>query len=510
MRRICFWILSAMTLGGDLAVASQDGTVVTTITGRYQGAIDTAGVRSFRGIRYADSPAGLNRWKPPRRADQSSGTTQALDYGPACLQPTRSSGASLRTDEDCLFLNVWTPVGTESRKRLPVMVWIHGGGFLTGDGRIPGEVLAAQGVVIVSMNYRLGPLGFMAHEALKSDVANFGLLDMVAALDWVQENIAAFGGDPENVTLFGVSAGGQAVNMLMVSPQAAGKFHRAIAQSGYATWALPRASGAPQPAPLSADMTDADAAESLSVQLLSRLQATATSSQQLRALDGQKLVDAVEGFQLPIVDGSSLPEEPARLFLQGKQASVPFMTGGNSFEGSVMPQSGVGIDRFTRMLGESLPTIDRLYARDFARSRDVGIQRVFGDKRYLVSARVLARAMKTVGAPAWLYYVDLAPGQLLPGMVGTPHGFDQLMLFGSDRIANESTRKTSGRLRNYWLQFARNGRPDVDELTSWPSCCASEDQWMVFGENDVVRFGVLGDKLDTLTELYRRRWETEH
>ena len=509
MYRIVLWMLLAMGAGGELAIASPDESVITTRAGQYQGLIDTAGVRSYRGIRYAQSTAGVNRWTPPRRPEKSANTTRAIDYGPACLQPTRVSAAMLKTDEDCLFLNVWTPA-SESRARLPVMVWIHGGGFLTGDGRIPGEILATQGVVVVSMNYRLGPLGFMAHETLKSDVANYGLLDMVAALDWVHENIAAFGGDPDNVTLFGVSAGGQAVNMLMVSPQAAGKFHRAIAQSGYSTWALPRASGAPKPAPLSADMTKANSAESLSAKVLSRANSRATSLQKLREVDGQKLVDAVEGFQLPIVDGSSLPEEPARLFLQGKQAKVPFMTGGNSFEGSVMPQSGIGLDRFARMLGDSLSAVESLYADDFTISRDIGFQRAFGDTRYLVSARVLATAMKTVDAPAWLYYVDLGPEQLLPGMVGTPHAFDQLMLFGSDRITNESTRQTSVRLRRYWLEFARSGRPEVNGLETWPTCCATKDQWMVFGVNDSVRSAVLGDKLDVLTELYRKRWATLH
>lgn len=505
MHRLCLWILLTIVLSSKIAVASEDQPIVVTSAGRYQGVIDTSGVRSFRGIRYAESAAGANRWKPPRRPEKSSGTTRATDYGPACLQPGRSAVNALRTDEDCLFLNVWAPASAAT-EGLPVMVWIHGGGFLTGDGRIPGEVLAAQGVVVVSMNYRLGPLGFMAHEALKSDVANYGLLDMVAALDWVQENIAAFGGDPDNVTLFGVSAGGQAVNMLMVSPQAAGKFHRAIAQSGYSTWALPRASNAPKPAPMGADMVNADSAESLSAQVLSRAYSSAIPPQQLRDVDGQKLVDAVEGFQLPIVDGTSLPEEPARLFLRGQQAKVPFMTGGNSFEGSVMPQSGISVDRFARMLGQSLSTVESLYASDFAISRDVGIQRAFGDARYLVSARVLATAMQTVGAPAWLYYVDLAPEQLLPGMVGTPHAFDQLMLFGSDRVTNESTRKTSERLRRYWIEFARSGRPDVTALASWPICCATQDQWMVFGVNDEVRSGVISNKLDALTKLYQKRW----
>ena len=279
-----------------------------------------------------------------------------------------------------------------------------------------------------------------------------------------------------------------------------------MSNTGYFTGSLPPAASEPKPAPRGADIANADSAESLSAQVLSRAYSSAIPPQQLRDVDGQKLVDAVEGFQLPIVDGTSLPEEPARLFLRGQQAKVPFMTGGNSFEGSVMPQSGISVDRFARMLGQSLSTVESLYASDFAISRDVGIQRAFGDARYLVSARVLATAMQTVGAPAWLYYVDLAPEQLLPGMVGTPHAFDQLMLFGSDRVTNESTRKTSERLRRYWIEFARSGRPDVTALASWPICCATQDQWMVFGVNDEVRSGVISNKLDALTKLYQKRW----
>ena len=151
MYRIVLWMLLAMGAGGELAIASPDESVITTRAGQYQGLIDTAGVRSYRGIRYAQSTAGVNRWTPPRRPEKSANTTRAIDYGPACLQPTRVSAAMLKTDEDCLFLNVWTPA-SESRARLPVMVWIHGAGFLAGDGGIPGEILAVQGVVVVSLN----------------------------------------------------------------------------------------------------------------------------------------------------------------------------------------------------------------------------------------------------------------------------------------------------------------------------------------------------------------------
>ncbi|MFM8844329.1 MAG: carboxylesterase family protein, partial [Gammaproteobacteria bacterium] len=215
-------------------VASAAAPVISAPAGKFTVSEATPGVLTFKGIRYAASPAGAQRWPAPRLLATAPANARALNpldatnYGPSCLQPRAPSAPPLDTSEDCLYLNVWTPA-SKAKTPLPVMVWFHGGGFLTGDGRIPGEILAAQGVVVVSMNYRLGPLGFMAHESLSPDVANFGLLDMVAALDWISANIRAFGGDPRNITIFGISAGGQAVNLLMVSPLAAGKFHRAIA-----------------------------------------------------------------------------------------------------------------------------------------------------------------------------------------------------------------------------------------------------------------------------------------
>ncbi|MFM8481137.1 MAG: CpcT/CpeT family chromophore lyase [Gammaproteobacteria bacterium] len=488
--------------------------VVSAPAGQFQGSDAAPGVLAFKGIRYAASPAGSQRWQAPRLlakasdADRASEPLDATNYGPSCLQPRAPSAPPLITSEDCLYLNVWTPA-SKAKTPLPVMVWFHGGGFLTGDGRIPGEILAAQGVVVVSMNYRLGPLGFMAHESLSSEVANFGLLDMVAALDWVSANIRSFGGDPRNITIFGVSAGGQAVNLLMVSPLAAGKFHRAIAQSGYATWALPRSARAPRPAPRGADMGRAESAEALTGEVIARVDPRPQSAASLVALDGQALVKAVRGFQLPIVDGSSLPEEPAMLFLRGRQAAVPFMTGGNSFEGSVMPQAAISPEAFERMLGSDYASLQKLYAADFAVSRDRGVMRIFGDMRYLLSARVLARAMSKVNQPSWLYYVDLAAEQRTPGSPGTPHAYDQALLFDADPRANVLTRQTGERLRRYWISFAKDGRPEVEGLTPWDDCCKATDRWMVFSDRDQIRDGIIKEKIDLLTARYTRRFDAE-
>jgi para-nitrobenzyl esterase len=203
--------LALLTGSPPVQTADSSTPVAVAPAGRFIGSTESNGILAFKGIRYAAAPTGTLRWQAPRPAQRTREAIEATAYGPACLQPAAARAASA-TSEDCLFLNVWTP-DLDRDQRRPVMVWIHGGGFRTGSGRLPGEVLAAEDVVVVSMNYRLGPLGFMAHEALPNRTANFGLLDMIAALDWVQRNIRSFGGDPSNVTIFGLSAGGQAVNL---------------------------------------------------------------------------------------------------------------------------------------------------------------------------------------------------------------------------------------------------------------------------------------------------------
>jgi para-nitrobenzyl esterase len=476
----------------------------TAPAGTFNG-VEENGVLAFKGIRYAQAPTGSNRWQPPKPPGTSRKPADAMTFGAACLQPKSEQPLATPTSEDCLFLNVWTP-DLDRTKLRPVMVWIHGGGFRTGSGAIPGEVFARQDVVVVSINYRLGPLGFMAHKALRNKVANVAILDMVAALDWVKNNIQAFGGSPHNVTIFGVSAGGQAVNMLMVSPLATGRFHKAIAQSGYAAWALPRAVGAPAPAPKGADLGPAESAEAISEALIGRFEEGRQSSRLLSRLDGQALVDAVEGFQLPIVDGTSLPEEPAALFRQGRQARVPYMTGGNSFEGSVMPGSGISVPAFESMLGPDLPALKTAWADDFAVSHERGVARIFGDNRYLLSARLLASAMSTVQKDSWLYYVALSPAQRSAEWPGTPHGYDSALLFGTDKNANTSVRDLGIRMQQYWLAFARKGRPDAPGLAPWPAYIAATDRWMVFSDRDAEQSGVLREKLDLLTARYERRF----
>lgn len=514
------WILGLLTAATALCTTASEPTyaaasgasaepIVRTTTGRYQATADSDGTLAFKGIRYATAPVGALRWQPPKAAPATREPTRAAAFGPACLQTGAPSAGTPATSEDCLFLNVWTS-GLERQAKRPVMVWIHGGGFRSGSGNIAGDRLARYGVVVVSINYRLGPLGFFAHPDLPSDIANFGLLDMVAALQWVKDNARAFGGDPQNVTIFGVSAGGQAVALLMASPQTKGLFHKAIAQSAYATWALPRNRSAAVPAPKGQDLGPIESAEASGQRLVERARRDARltgqpNSPALRSLDGQALVDAVQGFQLPIVDAATLPDEPAIVFLRGLHARVPLLTGGNSYEGSVMPESGISTEDFSTMLGADFAALQRAYASDFSVDSALGVRRLFGDYRYLLSASTLAHANARVGQDTWLYYVDLAAEQRRPQWPGTPHGYDSALLFDSDTAAPEATRQLGERLRKHWVAFARTGNPTAASGMRWPAIEPDTLRWMVFGNLDVVRDDVLAEKLELMSARYRKR-----
>lgn len=486
--------------------AAAPGPRVTTPAGVVEGVTDND-IVSFKGIPYAAPPTGAARWMPPAPPAGWSGVRSARDYGPACLQTVAPGQPTFPMSEDCLALSVWAPADAAPGARLPVMVWIHGGGFRQGSSQIDGAALARHGVVLVSINYRLGPLGFFAHPALNLKDNNLALQDMVAALRWVQTSVGAFGGDPGNVTVFGVSAGGMAVELLMVHPPAKGLFHKAIAQSGYGTWALLRSRGAPEPAPLDMALAPVPAgtAEAAATALVAKVSANPQTADMLRALDGQALVDALTGFQLPIVDGSSLPEEPALLFEQGRQHSVPMILGGNSFEGSVMPGSAISFEQYTAWLGRRLSDVERLYADDFVRSRDLGLMRAFGDQRYLVATRLMGDAMAGVGAPAWLYYIEYVREEDRASLPGSPHGADGMILFAGHQAPDAPTRAVAERLQARWVTFARTGSPNPPDLLAWPARAAGVDRWLVIDSDERVHAGVIAQRLDLLTAHYRDR-----
>lgn len=494
-------VIAMSALCAGLPAMAANTVQITIEQGVLEG-ISDKNVTSFKGIPYAQPPIADRRWLPPEPVKPHQGIRTATKFGANCPQTERAglNEPDATMSEDCLTLNVWTPgLGSKSR---PVMVWIHGGGFRFGSGDIQGELIASEEIVLVSVNYRLGPLGFFAHEALPDLPANPGLLDIEESLRWVQANIDAFGGDPDNVTVFGVSAGGMAVNLLMTSDRTDGLFSRAIAQSGYATWALPRSQTAPTPAPSGVGMKLAERAERMSSALVATVTDETQSRETLYALDAMALTKALQGFQVPIVDGKSVLEEPAILFLRGQQHAVPYITGGNSFEGSVMTFTGISQQAYRTALGSDLATARKAYATD---SDELWLPRMFGDNRYLISARLTAGAMKNVNAPAWLYYVDFVPDALEGENPGTAHGRDGFYLWAGMLMPDPQVQTFAKAMRRYWFNFARTGNPNGGALPAWPSFDTQSDRWLVLKNPPRAESGVIKERLDLIERRYRQR-----
>ena len=490
------WILGLFGLWVATAAAQPQ---VTLTNGQVVAGRLADDVASYLGVPYAQAPVDQLRWQPPQPAKATDAVLQATDFGPACMQPVVQDVAGATFSEDCLSLNVWAPSNAE---KAPVMVWIHGGGFRFGSGRIAGERFAREGVVLVSINYRMGPLGFFAHPALGSSVANFGLLDMEAALQWVQRNADRFGGDPDRVTIFGVSAGGMAVSLLMVSARTEGLFHKAIMQSTYSTWPLLRTQTAPAAsAPGDAGLNPAATAEQFAEAVAKRAGAADQTAAALRALSAEQLVNALDGFQLPLVDGHSLEEEPWALFERGRVRRIPVLVGGNSYEGAVMPMSGISEEQFRSLVGEHDVALRDAYGADFAHSDQQGYQRAFGDYRYLLAAWHTADAMSALGQSARFYYVDLhQPPMGTP--LGTPHGFDARLLWGA-ATPHPVQGPLGDRMRDAWIRFASDAVGSKD--TFWPEWDPAKPMWWVLSEQDRTEAAFLIDKIRVLQAMHLHR-----
>ncbi|RZJ96282.1 MAG: carboxylesterase family protein, partial [Brevundimonas sp.] len=400
----------ALTACASASVA-QTSPVVTAPAGAVRGVAD-GDILSFKGIPFAAPPVGEMRWRPPAPAAGWEGVRDATRFGAACIQPTpyvqSIYSADLgRTSEDCLTLNVWTPSTTG---RAPVMVWIHGGALVTGSSKetlYDGARLAREGVVVISINYRLGVLGWLAHPDLSAESpagisGNYGLMDQVAALEWVKRNAAAFGGDPDNVTIAGESAGGLSVLYLMTSPLARGLFDRAIAQSAYMI-STPELKTARFGAP---SAEDAGAALSRTLQ--------APSLRVLRGMDPQVLTDraAMGGFAtFGAVDGKVLPGQMVDVFDQGRQARVPVLAGFNSGEirslrmlAPPAPASAADYERVIReRYGDMADAFLRLYP-----SSDMGesILAASRDALYGWTSERMVRSQTAAGQASYLYLFD--------------------------------------------------------------------------------------------------------
>ena len=469
-----------------------------------------AGVRVFRGIPYAAAPAGDLRWKPPQPAAAWDGVRQAAAPGNACPQPPFPTnglyGASPPPmGEDCLNLNIWTPAQAAS-DRLPVMVWIHGGAFVHGTGAAAGydgENLARHGVVVVSINYRLGVFGLLALPELAAESAqhsagNYAFLDQIAALRWVQRNIAAFGGDPGRVTIFGESAGGGSVNILMASPLAAGLFSRAIAESG----------GSFSPMRSLAD------GEKLGSALAARAGATQEVLKNLRAMPAADLIKATTEDDIDaVVDGWVLPQSVYSIFAEGKQNDVPVMVGSNANEGTIFAPPGGAISPadFTA----NAKKIYGSFSDEFLKIYPAGASDAEATASYVAAIRdgeigwdmrIWARiATKTGHHRAYRYYFSRVPagrGERL----GAFHGSELAYVFGNFpyRISYQDLdRQLAETMQTYWTNFARSGDPNGAGMTTWPIYDATKDNVLEFGDTVGVAFKINSQGLDFFDDFNR-------
>jgi para-nitrobenzyl esterase len=502
--------------GGVLALDS--GPVVRNDSGVY------------KGIPYAAPPTGKLRWQPPQPVKPWSVPQSFEEFGPACPQ----QGYDGNMDEDCLSLNVWTPAQREDEK-LPVMVWIHGGAFVAGSGSdemYDGTELSKKGVLVVTLNYRLGPLGFLAHPSLSEESpskvsGNYGLLDQIAALEWVRRNIAGFGGDPQKVTVFGESAGASSVCLLLVSPLTDGLFHYAIAQSPVMAGML---------RPLRGEEFHVVSAERVGTKLAEKLGIPdgPDALEALRKTSREKIDKAAEGLSAelglevlnlvcsPTVDGYVIPDHPVRMFREGRQHRVPLMTGNTGNESTIflplLISSKVGLQDYREYVQKAFPE-DAGKVLGLVSPGQAGEVRPCFDR--LISAKwfgawtcFMAESVGKQGLPSFLYRFNRKPPKWAARILlsdssdadipsedlGVPHGTDVFYVFGFMEGMlgfDDDDREFANRIITYWTNFAKTGNPNSDGVPRWPSYGGPNGQGYIDLDGEIKT----GSGLDT--ELYR-------
>ena len=416
----------------------------------------------FLGIPYAAAPIGDLRWKTPRPASDWTGVRQATEFGPACLQlraprAPESSLADRPMSEDCLSLNVWR-LTKRANGPLPVMVWFHGGAFRVGGTSLEqydGSSLAAHGVIVVTVNYRLGIFGVFPHPALGEPSANFGLLDQTAALRWVQRNIAAFGGDADNVTAFGESAGGASIAYLMGAPAAQGLFAKAIIQSGALD--LPE---------VSRNVVEEQMAAAVEV-----LSVPHSTAEELRAVPASMLlqIPLARSATMPYIDEVVVPKKMTEAFRQGAFARVPMLIGTNSFEAGFFGPAWYGtVPQKMGELWERARTLTDGYGTgsDELRAAQIGT-----DRFATMNTRIIARAAARHQVPIFRYYfcyVSVSQRGTLPGAIHTaeiPYVFGTL---SGDSQDNQEDLSVSRQMQSRWIAFSRSSSPSPPGGLTWP------------------------------------------
>jgi para-nitrobenzyl esterase len=479
---------------------------------------DAYEIRAFKGLPYAAAPIGALRWRKPHPVEPWDGARAADDWGPRAMQGARLGEIdplNKRMSEDCLYLNVWTPARSADEK-LPVMVWIHGGSNNTGAGSQPeydGVALARMGVVVVTINYRLDVFGFLSHPELTSESdgaasGNYGLLDQIAALQWVRANIAAFGGDPAEVTLFGESAGAMNVSLLMVSPLAEGLFARAIGQSGGSL--KPIAVFGPKPLRIGEE-DGVKFAQSLGARSIAELRAR-PADEILKAALANPIA-----FGFGLVDGYVVPKLPAQIYAEGAQHKVPLMVGWTADEGTVFAARlvawGPGLPSYVERMRAWFPDdTDRALALYPAGPTLEGDKAAFaallGDEIISYGAWAWAeRVAATSPAPIYRYYFTRRPPGAPEHSVypltapGVYHSAELCYVWKTLMLRDwpwqVADRRLSETMASYWVNFAKTGDPNGGDLPHWPA-------YKPGGSGPVME---LGENIGIQSETHRSRYE---
>jgi len=513
------WLVVGLCLIGATGVTPQvtpDNSVVTLDTGVIRGMSSgpAESVRAFKGIPFAAPPVGDRRWRPPHPVASWGGERAADQFGPRCTQsgrPALGSGLPIQPrSEDCLYLNVWT--SAEPDERRPVMVWIHGGALTTGAGSVAsydGTNLARRGVVLVTINYRLGPFGYLAHPLLSAESdhnasGNYGVLDQIEALKWVQRNIARFGGDPDRVTIFGESAGSWSVQTLVASPLTDGLFHRAIGQSG---GVLASYGATPDLHTLEAE------GERFASALVGAAGPVTLAA--MRAASAVEVLETLRGSEnrarpRPAVDGWVLPDTVRTIFESGRQNRVPVMVGWNSDEGSLAVQNApadvAAYEAWAReTYGDQVGSFFEAYSAATAAEARAEFLASYGDGNFGWEMREWARLTRTVGQPAFLYHFSRMPPDTQTGVY---HAAEIRYVFGNLHAPGAGHPYAllddwvSDLMASYWVAFATTGNPNVADTPLWLAYTRARDELLDFGDTAAHRFHFRKAELDFFDHYY--------
>jgi para-nitrobenzyl esterase len=469
--------LLALTAGGaDFSVRVESG-LLSGVSGL------SPEVKVFKGIPYAAPPVGDLRWRVPKAPRAWEGVRKSDSFGPTCMQTPYAEGSPYRslpepTSEDCLYLNVWTAARSLQERR-PVMVWIHGGALTRGSGSLAaydGEELAKKGVVLVTINYRLGVFGFFAHPELTKESdrnasGNYGLLDQIASLEWVQKNISAFGGDPKRVTIFGESAGSWSVNALVATPLAKSLFHRAIGESGANFAPLPRL---PESEQAGVNFAKSKGADSLAA---------------LRAKPARDLMQGRTEIARPTVDGWLLPTAVRTIFETGKQNDVPVLIGSNADEGTAFTPPNVTAAAFEAQAksryGDDAPRYLKLYPADSDEDAHASAAAAMRDQTFGWEMRTWARLQSRTGkSKVYLYYFSRVPPGVVGKRLGAYHASEIRYVFHnlSTGGVEDIDRRLAAAMSSYWVNFAATGNPNGKHLVKWPAYHDKVNVAMGFGD----------------------------